>query len=169
MDEEEQIISVIPEQLIRARESLGLESKEVAEALHIDEKRLDEWEKGITEPPVENLWNLAELYRRSTDYFLRPLPALPERLSFRLESRKAVRDLPQSVRQKSRAAHLLAGIPRVNTHTKVQLNRLIKFSVSRFLGQLDSIGRRMKLRLAYLLSSLVVFLAMSYHYLLRPQ
>ncbi|PIP47608.1 MAG: hypothetical protein COX14_05620 [Chloroflexi bacterium CG23_combo_of_CG06-09_8_20_14_all_45_10] len=96
---EEEIVSVIPEQLIRARESLGLEPREVAEALHLDEKKLNEWEEGISEPSVDNLWSLADLYNRSTDYFLRPLTALPEKLSFRLERRKAVRDLPQTVRR----------------------------------------------------------------------
>ena len=78
-------VLVIPDQLIKARESLGLQHEEVADALGVDEAELTKWEKGDSEPPLEHLWNLAELYQRSTDYFLRQIPALPEHLSFRLE------------------------------------------------------------------------------------
>ncbi len=90
---------IIPHQLIKARKSLGLERGEVAEKLGIDVKILTEWEEGISEPTIEQLWSLAELYQRSTDYFLRQVPALPEHLSFRLERRKAMRDLPPEVRK----------------------------------------------------------------------
>lgn len=92
-------ILVLKAQLIKARESLGLERGEVADKLGIDEENLINWEKGESEPPLEVLWNLAELYERSTDYFLFQAPALPERLSFRLERRKAMQDLPQEVRR----------------------------------------------------------------------
>jgi Zn-dependent peptidase ImmA (M78 family)/DNA-binding XRE family transcriptional regulator len=90
---------VIPVQLIKARESLGLQPEEVANTLGIDKEELDKWENGDLEPPLEHLWNLAELYERSTDYFLFQAPALPERLSFRLERRKAMQDLPPEVRR----------------------------------------------------------------------
>lgn len=90
---------VIPDQLIKARESLGLEPDEVANSLGVDKEELDKWENGELEPPLDYLWNLAELYERSTDYFLFQAPALPERLSFRLERRKAMQDLPKEVRR----------------------------------------------------------------------
>jgi Zn-dependent peptidase ImmA (M78 family)/DNA-binding XRE family transcriptional regulator len=92
-------IIVIPDQLSKARESLGLGRKEVAETLRIDEKKLEEWERGVSEPPLEALWDLAELYQRSTDYFLRTLPALPERLNFRLKHHRVLKDLPHAVRK----------------------------------------------------------------------
>jgi len=91
--------SVLKDQLVKARKSLGLEHEEVADKLGIDEKELVKWENGEDEPSLEVLWNLAELYERSTDYFLFQVPALPERLSFRLESRKAIQDLPEEVRR----------------------------------------------------------------------
>jgi len=96
---DEDKISVLKDQLVKARESLGLEHREVADKLGIDEENLINWEKGKSEPPLEVLWNLAELYERSTDYFLFQAPALPERLSFRLERRKAMQDLPEEVRR----------------------------------------------------------------------
>ena len=91
-------ILVLKDQLVKARESLGLEHREVVDKLGIDEENLINWEKGESEPSLEVLWNLAELYQRSTDYFLRHVPALPEQLSFRLDRRKAMKDLPPEVR-----------------------------------------------------------------------
>ncbi len=90
---------VFKDQLVKARESLGLEHREVADKLGIDEEKLINWENGESEPSLEVLWNLAELYRRSTEYFLRQAPALPEHLSFRLERLKAMQDLPPEVRR----------------------------------------------------------------------
>ncbi len=98
MAEEDKAL-VIPDQLIKARDSLGMQPAEVAEELGIKEEELIKWEEGLSEPSVEYLWNLAELYQRSTDYFLRQAPALPERLSFRLERRKAMQDLPPEARR----------------------------------------------------------------------
>jgi len=96
---DEDKISVLKDQLVKARESLGLQRKEVADKLGIDKGELISWEKGDSQPPLEFLWNLAELYQRSTDYFLRQVPALPEHLSFRLERRKAIQELPPEVRK----------------------------------------------------------------------
>jgi len=98
MADEDKVI-VITDQLIKARDSLGMQPEEVANALGIDVEELINWEKGTSEPHLEYLWNLAELYQRSTDYFLRKAPALPEHLSFRLERREAMRDLPPEVRK----------------------------------------------------------------------
>ena len=96
---DEDKILVLKDQLVKARESLGLECREVSDKLGIDEENLIKWEKGESEPSLETLWNLAELYQRSTDYFLFQAPALPEHLSFRLERQKAMQDLPQEVRK----------------------------------------------------------------------
>jgi Zn-dependent peptidase ImmA (M78 family)/DNA-binding XRE family transcriptional regulator len=96
---DEDKILVLKDQLVKARKSLGLEHREVADKLGIDEENLVKWEKGESEPSLEILWNLAELYERSTDYFLFQAPALPEHLSFRLERQKAIQDLPQEVRK----------------------------------------------------------------------
>jgi len=98
MADEDKVL-VIPGQLIKARDSLGMRPEEVAGALGVNLEELNNWEKGTSEPQLEYLWNLAELYERSTDYFLLQAPALPEHLSFRLERRKAMQDLPQEVRR----------------------------------------------------------------------
>lgn len=98
MADEDKIL-VLKDQLVKARDSLGLQREEVADKLGIDKGELIRWETGDSQPPLEFLWNLAELYERSTDYFLLQAPALPEHLSFRLERRKAMQDLPQEVRR----------------------------------------------------------------------
>lgn len=90
---------VIPHQLRTARECLELPLAEVADALSIKSEELTNWEKGLSEPPVERLWDLAEFYNRSTDYFLRQAPSLPDQLNFRLARRKAMGDLPLEARR----------------------------------------------------------------------
>ena len=66
----EENISIHKDQLIKARESLGLSRKEVADKLGIDEQQLVNWETGESQPSLESLWDLAEYYERGTDYFL---------------------------------------------------------------------------------------------------
>jgi Zn-dependent peptidase ImmA (M78 family)/DNA-binding XRE family transcriptional regulator len=99
MVSQEDKVTVIPEQLTKARGALGLEPSEVADALGMDVEGLNRWERGASEPSLEDLWNLAELYKRSTDYFLRLLPALPEHLSFRLKHLDRIQDLPPKARE----------------------------------------------------------------------
>jgi len=90
---------VIPHQLRVARESLELSLSQVADALGMEPKDLANWESGISEPPVERLWDLGEFYNRSTDYFLTPTPSLPAELSFRLPRWKAMGEMPLDVRR----------------------------------------------------------------------
>ncbi|MBI2303608.1 MAG: ImmA/IrrE family metallo-endopeptidase [Chloroflexi bacterium] len=90
-------ILILSSQLRQARESLGLGLEEAAKDLGINPEDLYAWEKGYSQPSVEDLWKLAELYQRSTDYFLRQRPP-PEQLNFRLVQRKGISDLPLGVR-----------------------------------------------------------------------
>jgi transcriptional regulator with XRE-family HTH domain len=75
--------SIIPKQICSAREALSLRDKEVAASLSIELQKLQEWERGFSEPPVDQLRRLAEFYGRSIDYFLSPTPPFPTKLSFR--------------------------------------------------------------------------------------
>ena len=90
---------IIPDQLRVAREDLALSVAYVARTLGIKEEELVSWEKGRSEPPVEQLWELADLYQRSTDYFLRPTPSFPAQVNFRLDRWKAMREMPVEVRK----------------------------------------------------------------------
>lgn len=98
MANEEKVI-IIPEQLVKARKSLGMQPGEAADNIGVSAEEIHKWEKGYSEPQLEHLWALAELYQRNTDYFLRVAPALPEQLSFRLERQKIINDLPEEVRK----------------------------------------------------------------------
>jgi Zn-dependent peptidase ImmA (M78 family)/transcriptional regulator with XRE-family HTH domain len=92
-------VLVIPEQLVKARDSLGMQPEEVAKILGVDVDEIIKWEDGSSEPLLKYLWDLAELYQRNTEYFLKLAPALPDYLSFRLERRKIMKDLPSEVRK----------------------------------------------------------------------
>lgn len=72
-----------PNQLRQARESMGYSREEVAERLEVTSGEILAWENGIKEPDVEVLWDLAELYGRTTDYFLKDYPSLPTQVKFR--------------------------------------------------------------------------------------
>lgn len=90
---------IIPLQLKRARSNLALSIKEVASTIGVEPDELFKWEQGISEPQVDQLWALAKTYHRSTDYFLRQTPALPEKLSFRLATQKEMAELPLEARE----------------------------------------------------------------------
>ena len=59
MADEDKIL-VLKDQLVKARDSLGLQREEVADKLGIDKGELIRWETGDSQPPLEFLWNLAE-------------------------------------------------------------------------------------------------------------
>ncbi len=90
---------IIRNQLRVAREDLALSVEDVTRTLGIAKEELTSWEKGHSEPSLEQLWELAELYNRSTDYFLTPTPSLPTQVSFRLDRWKAMREMPLEVRK----------------------------------------------------------------------
>ncbi|MFQ5810795.1 MAG: ImmA/IrrE family metallo-endopeptidase, partial [Armatimonadota bacterium] len=91
--------AILGGQLRAARESIGLSVAEAAEAVGASPDELVAWESDKAQPPVEGLWELAELYFRSVDYFLRPTPPPPANVSFRVTRAKALRDLSLDARQ----------------------------------------------------------------------
>lgn len=90
---------IISKQLRTARENLALSIDEVAERLEVSSEELVNWERGLSEPSVDLLWRLGDIYGRDTDYFLRQTPPLPEQLDFRLTHGKAIGDLPLEARK----------------------------------------------------------------------
>ncbi|MEW6669798.1 MAG: XRE family transcriptional regulator [Thermodesulfobacteriota bacterium] len=90
---------IIPSQLEEARKGLALSIEEVASKTGIDSRNLSKWEKGYGEPSIEQLWDLARIYHRSTDYFLRQTPKFRERLNFRLTKQRTIDDLPAQTRE----------------------------------------------------------------------
>lgn len=78
---------------------MELRPEEVAAYLGIEAEELSRWEDGTVEPPVEGLWDLAELYGCGTDYFLTRTPPVPPEFAFRLPRRKAMRELALEARK----------------------------------------------------------------------
>lgn len=117
MGEERQSL-IIPSQLSSAREFLGLTREEVARRVGIDPEQLTRWETGHSEPSVEQLWELADLYHCSTDYFLVATAPLPDELHFRSAQHLSLKELSLEVRQ------VLADFEEL-CRTQTQLERLL--------------------------------------------
>ncbi|MFQ5853714.1 MAG: helix-turn-helix domain-containing protein [Candidatus Binatia bacterium] len=90
---------IIADQLRAAREALGLSLGEVAQHIEVDPQQLKNWEEGVTEPSVDQLWTLADLYNRGIDFFVKETPRPPVEVWFRLEQKREWQDLPLSARQ----------------------------------------------------------------------
>lgn len=90
---------IIPEQLRLAREDLALDFEEVVTKLGIQKEQLISWERGLSEPSLEQLSRLAEFYCRDIDYFLSPVGGLPKELTFRLPQKRTIRELSLDVRR----------------------------------------------------------------------
>lgn len=90
---------ILGSQLKRARTSLGLSIPTVSSSIGIDENDLIKWENDESEPSVELLRELARVYHRSTDYFLRITPALPQHINFRLTKQNQLQELPLQTRE----------------------------------------------------------------------
>lgn len=74
---------IIGAQLKRARELLQLTPEQVAQEISVKPQDIVGWEKEQFRPNLEQLEDLAKLYGREIDYFLRETPAPPEKIEFR--------------------------------------------------------------------------------------
>lgn len=135
---------IIPKQLRLARKALALSTEEVAAQLSIQADELERWEQGPETPPIEQLWALAELYRRSVDYFLAPTEPLPEQVSFRSTRLKELRGLSLEARasivrfeELCRAAHDLEQL--LGRYRKVMVERLPREVDPEYLAQKERI------------------------------
>ncbi|RDV25863.1 helix-turn-helix domain-containing protein [Lysinibacillus capsici] len=60
----------LSERLVSLRESKGLTQVDVSEKLGIKRARYNAWEQGLSQPNIEMLKSIAELYNISTDYLV---------------------------------------------------------------------------------------------------
>ena len=74
---------VIGAQLQKARKLFALSVKEVAEEIHVSPQHITDWEMGVSQPGLQELEALANLYGREIDYFLRETPNPPTGIKFR--------------------------------------------------------------------------------------
>ncbi len=62
------------------RKKHGLSQQELADALHVHQTAVSQWENGKTAPDLDNLQQMAKLFGVSTDYILgqsKPTPSIP--------------------------------------------------------------------------------------------
>lgn len=90
---------IIGSQLRFARESMGLSLADAASSLGLIYETLAGWEEGKSEPSVDALLQMSELYRRSLDYFLRPVGGAPIESAFRVTNARQLPDLGPEHRQ----------------------------------------------------------------------
>lgn len=83
---------IIGNQLRSAREALGLSIEEVFRVLKVEPETVSAWEVGAAEPSIDELWQLADLYGREVDYFLKPVAEAAIESDFRVSN---IRTLPQ--------------------------------------------------------------------------
>lgn len=89
---------VIGAQLRKARKLLGLTVKEAAQEADVSPQHIENWEKGTSQPNLQQIEGLANLYGREIDYFLRETPNPPTEIAFRGKPGESLRDLSSKTR-----------------------------------------------------------------------
>ncbi len=143
---EERRPRILGQQLRAAREGLALSVEDVLEQLGTDPHTLIDWENDVSEPPLRELWRLAELYRRSTDYFLAVTPPRPSQIQFRLTKWRSMSQLPLGARQ---ALAQFEELCRVATHLEslAKERQRIRFSPRPQASNPEALARSERLRL----------------------
>jgi transcriptional regulator with XRE-family HTH domain len=89
---------VIGAQLRKARELLGLTTEETAREINVDPIHIDDWEGGTSEPNLQQIESLANIYGREIDYFLKVTPNPPAKIKFRGKPGQSLRNLPKDTK-----------------------------------------------------------------------
>src|SRR6266849_7603075 len=69
---------VKPELLTWARDAAGLSVEDAARRIHVDLKRLEQWERGKSRPTINQLGKMADVYKRPLGVFFLPHPPTEE-------------------------------------------------------------------------------------------
>jgi len=89
---------IIGAQLQKARVLLGLSATEAATEIQVPTPQIEDWEKGVSQPRLQELEALASLYGREIDYFLRETPNPPSKIEFRGKPGESLRNLSKDTR-----------------------------------------------------------------------
>lgn len=91
--------------LIELREKAGLSQQDLADRLNVTRQTVSRWENQKTEPPIDTLVYLSELYGVSVDYLL-------GRTEFPQQSKEAASERPDTTkpRQKPRWRRILLAV-----------------------------------------------------------
>jgi Zn-dependent peptidase ImmA (M78 family)/transcriptional regulator with XRE-family HTH domain len=77
---------IIPVQLKKARDAIGISIGEAASLSSVQPGDLECWERGVGGPDADQLWNLAETYSRPIHYFFIETPEPPPMQDFRVQA-----------------------------------------------------------------------------------
>jgi len=89
---------IIGVQLQKARELLQLTPEEVALEIGVTSQEIINWEREGLRPNLRQLEDLAKLYGREIDYFLRVTPTPPRDIEFRGKPGQLLRDLSKETK-----------------------------------------------------------------------
>jgi len=89
---------IIGAQLQKARNLLQLAPEEVAPEVNITRQDILDWEEERSQPTLKQLEELAELYGREIDYFLKETPAPPEKIEFRGKPGQSLKELSKETK-----------------------------------------------------------------------
>lgn len=89
---------IIGSQLRQARELLQLTLEEAAQEIKVSPQDVGEWEKEKLRPNLRELEELAKLYGREIDYFLRKTPSPPEKIEFRGKPEQSLKELSRETK-----------------------------------------------------------------------
>jgi len=89
---------IIGAQLQKARGLLQLTPEEVAPDLNVARDDILDWEKELSQPTLKQLEELARLYGRGIDYFLRETPLPPRKVEFRGKPGQSLKELPKEAK-----------------------------------------------------------------------
>lgn len=89
---------VIGAQLRKARKLLELTVKEAAQEVDVSPQHIEDWEKGASQPSLQQLEGLSNLYGREIDYFLRETPNPPSKVTFRGKPGESLRYLSKDTK-----------------------------------------------------------------------
>ena len=124
-------VSIEPEVLIWARESIGMEPKDVVKEIKkITTTTIENWEKGKANPTFSQLERLAFIYKRPITAFLLPTP--PKEPSFPTD----YRTLPS---EKKKPLH-------PKTHLAIRKARRFQYSTIELMKELDEPIQKLSLR-----------------------
>lgn len=90
---------IIGSQLQQARKLMQLTPEEVAQEINVESQDIVSWEEEKTSPSLKQLEELAKLYGREIDYFVRETPSIPEKIEFRGKPHQSFRSLSLEVRK----------------------------------------------------------------------
>ena len=90
---------IIGDQLQRARQTVHFRPEEVAERLGVHLDEIADWEAERGKPSLRQLEQLAEIYGREIDYFLKQTPTPPIEVQFRSATGRSFRELSEESRR----------------------------------------------------------------------